>query len=292
MTELYSDKTLNFSNFLSSNYIDIQNDGSDKPWIEVCLKRFNGYPNLEQLWKLMDEVWIEFGCDKDLSEANLSAFYSHPIWLLNGLFIEQDQASLSNRRCFVNYVVSQSPARVADIGGGFGTLARMIGEACPNAQIEIIEPHPHPEAIRRVEEIANVTYCPQLSGDYDLLIATDVFEHVPDPIALVQATAKHLKLNGNYLIANCFYPVILCHLPETFHFRYSWNQVLEALGLEPGKPVAYGFEFNKRTEGFIDRARSLEKQSQRMFGWFDGLPILRGKVRFGRFIFSSLARLS
>jgi hypothetical protein len=288
MTELYFSE---ISSSLNSYYVNIQDDSPDKLWIEACLKRFNGYPNLEQLWKLVDEVWIEFGCDKDLSEANLSAFYSHPVWLLNGLFMEQDQASLNNRRCFVDYVVSHSPARVADIGGGFGALARMIGKACPNAQIEIIEPYPHPEAIRRAEEVTNVNYCPQLTGDYDLLIATDVFEHVPDPIALVQATAKHLKLNGTYLIANCFYPVVLCHLPETFHFRYSWNEILAALGLKPSRHVAYGQVFTKEvSEGSVERARLLEKRSQSMFRWLDSLPVIRWKTQAASSIFSTFAK--
>ena len=201
MTESYSSEN---SNLLNPDNISIRDNCLDKSWLENCFKRFNGYPNLEQLWKLVDEVWIEFGCDKNLNEANLSAFYSHPVWLLNGLLTENDERSFNNRKYFTNYVVEQAPMRVADIGGGFGTLARMIGTACPQAQIEIIEPHPHPEAIHLTEALANVKYCPQLSGNYDLLIAPDVFEHVPDPISLVEATASHLKLGGKYLIAIVF----------------------------------------------------------------------------------------
>lgn len=288
MTESYSSEN---SNLLNPDNISIRDNCLDKSWLENCFRRFGGYPDLEQLWKLVDEVWIEFGCDKNLNEANLSVFYSHPVWLLNGLFIEQDQASLSNRQCFVNYAVNQAPVRVADIGGGFGTLARMIGTACPQAQIEIIEPHPHPEAIHRTEALANVKYCPQLSGNYDLLIATDVFEHVPDPIALVEATASHLKLGGKYLIANCFYPVILCHLPQTLHFRYSWNEVLAALGLKPEKQIAYGYEFTRELGGSIERARFLEQRSQKMSKWFDSLPINRGKTRIGSLVFSALSSL-
>lgn len=289
MTELYSSEN---KNLLNPDNISIRDNCLDKSWLENCFKRFSGYPDLEQLWKLVDEVWIEFGCDKNLNEANLFAFYSHPVWLLNGLLTENDERSFSNRKYFTNYVAEQAPMRVADIGGGFGTLARMIGTTCPHAQIEIIEPHPHPEAIHRTEELANVKYCSQLSGNYDLLIATDVFEHVADPIALVEATASHLKLGGKYLIANCFYPVVLCHLPQTFHFRYSWNEVLAALGLKPGKQIAYGYEFTKELGGSIERARSLEQRSQSMFRWFDSFPTNRGKTRINSLVFSAFARLS
>lgn len=264
---------------------------SDSIYLEGCFQLYGGYPSLQQLYKLMDDTWREIGCDEDLSESNLSAFYSHPVWLLNGIFIEQDQTSLNNRKIFLDYIVDESPVRVGDIGGGFGTLARMIGKACPHTQIEVIEPHPHPEAIRRANELSNVNYCPELSGQYDLLIATDVFEHVPDPITLVQATASHLKPNGKYLIANCFYPVILCHLPQTFHFRYSWNVVLAALGLKPGKQVAYGWEFTQQEEGSIERARFVENQSQKIFPWIQSLPIGRGKVRLGRILFRFFASI-
>ena len=84
---------------------------------------------------------------------------------------------------------------------------------------------------------------------------------------------------------------ILCHLPQTFHFRYSWNEVLAALGLKPGKQIAYGYEFTKELGGSIERARFLEQRSQKIFKWFDSLPINRGKTRIGSLFFSIFARL-
>jgi len=39
----------------------------------------------------MDLVWDDYGCDnKNLNWENIGKFYSHPVWLLNGLFIETD----------------------------------------------------------------------------------------------------------------------------------------------------------------------------------------------------------
>ena len=97
---------------------------------------------------------------------------------------------------------------MADFGGGFGGLARFIGAALPQASVDVVEPHPHPATIALAADTPNVRFVPELSGDYDLLIATDVFEHVPNPIALAASTASHLRVGGSYLIANCFAPVI------------------------------------------------------------------------------------
>lgn len=231
------------------------------------------YPTLEEIWVLMDQVWDAKQCDPECMDARIGAFYSHPVWLLNGLFIDQHEPSLENRRRFTEWVVRQRPLRVADYGGGFGGLARMIGAACPDAIVEVIEPHPHPAGIALAEETANVRYQPVLTGEYDILIATDVFEHVPDPLALAKTTAGHLQLGGQYLTANCFWPVIRCHLPQTFHFRHSWNAALVAMGLQLGDSVCYGQVFSRRVKALnLPAARVVERRSQRLFPWLKRMP--------------------
>lgn len=249
----------------------------EQAWLEQVFARHGGtFPSLEQIWQLMDEVWEGFGCDPECMDERIGAFYSHPVWLLNGLFIEQHDLSLANRRAFTDWVVQQAPRRVADYGGGFGSLARMIGAACPEASVEVIEPHPHAAAIARAESSANVRYRPALTGEYDILIATDVFEHVPDPLGLVADTASHLRPDGRYLIANCFWPVIACHLPQTFHFRHSWDTALAALGLTPEETVCYGRAFRRHGRFNLKRARSIEQGSRRSFPWIERLP---GRIR-------------
>ena len=59
------------------------------------------------------------------------------------------------------------------------------------------------------------------------MIATDVFEHVPDPVALAAKTANHLRIGCHYLIANCFFPVI-ARLPQLLHF-FNWLGPRDAL---------------------------------------------------------------
>jgi len=89
-------------------------------------------------------------------------------------------------------------------------------------------------------------------------------------------TAAHLREGGQYLTANCFLPVIRCHLPQTFHFRYSWMTALKAMGMVAGDVVCYGQAF-KRSGGFdLDAARAVERRSRRLFPWLERMP---GRVR-------------
>ena len=146
----------------------------------------------------MDEPCRTLGCDPLQMDERVRRFYEHPVWMLNGVFIEQHDLSLRNRQGFTAWVAQQKPRRVADFGGGFGGLARFIGDALPPASVEVVEPHPHPAAIALAlaQHAPNVRYVPELSEENDLLIATDVFEHVPDPIGLAHQTGAHLRVGG------------------------------------------------------------------------------------------------
>lgn len=137
-------------------------------------------------------------------------------------------------------------------------------------------------------ETQNVRFVPELSGEYDILIATDVFEHVPDPIGLTAKTAVHLRIGGQYLIANCFAPVVLCHLPQLFHFNTSWDAVMQAMGLQPEERVVYGRSY--RREGVINVAAARQKGecSRRIYPLISWLP--RGKARVGQILLQILCR--
>jgi len=259
---------------------------NEKDYLTEVFRRFKGYPSLEQMWTLLDEPWIEYGCDPEHMDERTTAFYRHPVWMLNGLFIEQHIQSLENRQIFTNWVVQQQPARLADFGGGFGGLARFIGDALPNAQVEVVDPHPHLAAIALAATTPNVRFVPELSGEYDVLIATDVFEHVLDPIGLAAQTAKHLREGGGqYLIANCFSPIILCHLPQLFYFQIAWDCSMQAMGLQPGERVSYGRSYQCFAELNIPAARKTAERARKLWPLFQKLP--RGRARIG----SSFVRL-
>src|SRR5262249_1186050 len=154
-------------------------------------------------------VWCQLGCDNDdVDLTKLAAFYRHPVWLLNGLFIEQHPESMQYRSIVSEWIVRSGARRIADLGGGLGTLAGMIAAKPAQADIEVIEPYPHALAIAKSKGFQNISYKNALVGEYDLIVAMDVFEHLIDPLKTVYETARHLKSRGVYLTANCFYPVI------------------------------------------------------------------------------------
>lgn len=263
---------------------------AERNYLLEVFDRCGGYPNLQQLWQLMDETWQALGCDPLHLDQRVTAYYNHPVWLLNGLYIEQDPLSLAYRKGFSSWAAARRPARVADYGGGFGGLARLLGSALPDAQVEVVEPHPHPAAIALAAKTPNVRYVAELTGRYDLLIATDVFEHVPDPIGLAASTAAYLQIGGTYLMANCFAPVIACHLPQLFHLSIGWDQAMRAMGLQPMEKVQYGRAFEHI--GVLDEqaGHRAEALARRVYPWVKPLP--RGRTRVGRALMDVLSAWS
>lgn len=258
-------------------------------YLTKIFERFGGYPSLNQLWQLMDEQWAALGCNPSVFDQRITAFYQHPVWVLNGLFIEQDADSFEHRRSFTDWVARQSPKRVADFGGGFGGLARFIGEALPSSEIHVVEPHPRSIAKAMTADTPNVTFVAELQGEYDLLIVTDVFEHVPDPLGLCADTATHLKVGGQYLIANCFLPVIKCHLPQLFHLDYGWDSALNAMGMKPGERVRYGRAYRRTGSLDLAAARKMGDRARILYPFLRHVP--RGRRRLGAMTMKLLSLL-
>ena len=48
--------------------------------VKDIFNRFNGFPTLENLWRVMDEIW-KYDCDPKNLDHRVNKFYSHPIWL-------------------------------------------------------------------------------------------------------------------------------------------------------------------------------------------------------------------
>ena len=256
---------------------------AEKDYLNKIFKRFNGFPNLEQIWRLIDEVWTELGCDQyKMDDKKIILFYQHPVWILNGFFIEQHSESIYNIKEISNYIQKQNPQRILDFGGGFGNLARLLGKSLPGSQIEIFDPYPSKIAIFLVSSLKNVKFVKEFSGLYDFMIATDVFEHLDDPINSARNSIKYLRYEGQYLIANCFEPVMLCHLPKLFHFNYSWNFVMQELGFKLGKKVAHGRVFHKVKDFDEIKARKIAKFSSTIYPIINKIP--RGKNKIGSFL--------
>lgn len=217
--------------------IDCKNIGlseKDEGEIKRLIEAKNPHHNdLEQMWFIMDMVWDEINCNnKEINQSMLEKFYSHPVWILNGLFIEQHELSMKHRYAISQWIVNKQLKSVIDYGGGFGTIAKLINKNAPNIKVDIFEPHPSDFSINRFHGIDNVHFISEIYEQYDCLIATDVLEHVQNPIELFYRMINCVKPNGYLLIQNNFFPVIKCHMPNTFHLRYSFDIIAKKMGLQ------------------------------------------------------------
>ena len=207
---------------------------------ENCLKSIESMlsqsphdpPHLDDIWQLMDNTWDEIGCNNEnLDWDKINEFYAHPVWLLNGMFIEQHELSMQHRKAISDWIVKNNFKNVLDYGGGFGTLARLIANKDSNISIDIYEPYPSEYAILRADDYSNIRFINSIDEKYDCLVSTDVLEHVPDPLQLFSEIVGNVKIDGYLIIANNFSPVIKCHLPSTFHLRYTFGIFTHIMGL-------------------------------------------------------------
>lgn len=198
-------------------------------------KPLNSSFNLEHLWQMMDRVWDEIGLDaQNLDSEKIKQFYSHPVWILNGLFVEQDELSIQHRLAIANWIGENidNNKSILDYGGGFGTLARLVAEKNQNLIIDICEPFPSKVAVEKARAYPNIHFISSIIEKYDCLLSIDVLEHVPDPLNLLALMSEQVKLDGYLIIANCFYPVIKCHLHTTFHLRYTFDLFARLMGIK------------------------------------------------------------
>lgn len=179
---------------------------------------------------------------------------------------------MAHRHAITETITSLKPLTVLDFGGGFGTLARSLAVALPQTEISICEPFPPLHGILSCRPFPNIHFVPQLTTQtVDVLVSTDVLEHVPDPLSLLAAMVDAVRPAGHLFIANCFYPVIACHLPCTFHLRYSFDAFCQALGLEVLGPCEGSHAIIYRRAQVLQpdwpRLRAMERRSQRLFPW-------------------------
>ncbi len=225
-------------------------------------------PTLEWVWQEMDRVWLQFGLDnkRALKDQSVDDFYRHPVWLMNGVFTAIDPVSFSHREGIARYLGKLGVETVADYGGGFGELAQSINRVIPDAAIAIVEPYPSQVAIERLRTQSGVDFISDLASDhYDAVVAQDILEHVEDPLLLAKQLAVSVRKGGVVIFANCFYPVIQCHLPSTFHLRHTFVWVMKLLGLRylgsvDGAPHAQVFEHSGELSLF--KAQNAEKLSR------------------------------
>lgn len=240
--------------------------------------------SIEKLWQLMDQAWDDYLIDyEDISSESLSRFYSSPVWLLNGIFTECDKTSQQHRISMAQWIKQKNPESVADFGGGYGSLARKIANFCPNTVVKIVEPYPHKVSLTLANRFSNLEYVSELQDLVDIMVAQDVLEHVPDPLHLFAHLLDSTKVDGYLLIANCFYPVIKCHLPQTFHFRYSFKYIAPLLGCKyigviDGSEHTEIYRKNDRKPDW-NKVKQYEKISRLLFPFLDQIKKILHHIR-------------
>ena len=240
---------------------------------------------IEDIWLALDKVWDDLECDNKKPNWNqINSFYAHPVWLLNGLFAEQDKLSMQNRQAIANWIINQKIiSSVLDWGGGFGTLSRLIANQNTEIIVDIYEPHPSKLAINKIKTFSNIHFISSLTKKYDCLISTDVLEHLSDPLKSFAEMISMVNLNGYLIIANCFYPIIKCHLPTTFHLRFSFKIFAKLMGLdviafcEGSHATIYQKKAEKNINWFS--IRIIEKSSKLFFPVFETARLIYIKTK-------------
>ena len=227
---------------------------------------------VQDMWALMDGAWAECGCDdRTPDEASLLRFYAHPVWTLNGLFIEGHAQSMEHRRKIADWIrahVGQGGG-VLDYGGGFGTLARMVAQASPGIRVDILEPSPARLGVERLRPFPNVRIVSSAKGPYDAVVCLDVLEHVGDPLGETDRLLRVLKDEGSLVMGNAFLPMTKCHLPANLHFLYTFGWFMARLGLRrtdrlEGTHIVV-YRIARRTAPDWARLRRWEQWSRRAF---------------------------
>lgn len=194
-----------------------------------------------ELWNEMDRVWDKLKLNNkiNLNKQNIGEFYSHPVWVLNGLFSENDLNSFTHRKLVVDYVFkffnSNIQLKIADFGGGSGVLGKIFEESNINVdKIDIIEPWPSEYFLYKLKNYNKIHFINNFKSlnYYDVTIAQDVLEHVENPIEVAFKCFEATKNGGIIIFANCFYPVIKCHLPRNFYLRFLFKYVVISKNLK------------------------------------------------------------
>jgi len=248
----------------------IDKSGIPEKNLEYLMQLPAALPSVEWVWGEMDRIWEAYDLDnrKTISGQAVGDFYSHPVWLMNGIFTMLDEVSAGHRNSIAEYFEQLDIKSVADYGGGFGELAIKIVKKMPETKVTIIEPYPSQVVLQRIQDNNRISLVSDLtSTGYDVVVAQDVLEHVEDPVLLAYKMAEAVKVGGKLVFANCFHPVIKCHLPITFHLRFTFPRLMRSMGLSYSGTIkgAEHIQVFERSHSIcLKSARRTEKYSKVM----------------------------
>jgi len=241
-------------------------------------------PSISWVWSEMDRVWDDCGLDNSIpiKKQNVGNFYSHPVWIMNGLFTEVDPDSKKHRESIAEYFQRNNLFLIADYGGGSGVLAKAMIEKNVKFHVDIVEPFAFLFFKERMKTLSSVSYVSDFRNEYDAAIAQDVLEHVDDPIETAYNICNNVKVGGFIVFANCFHPHIRCHLPSTFYLRHTFKWVMRRMGLDyvgrvPG--AEHALVFRKTRPLSLSKAQIFGKKIRTIAPLLNRMWPVLGKMR-------------
>ena len=173
-------------------------------------------PSNQWVWDEIDRVFDSLGLNnkKAFSDQDIDSFYNHPVWIMNGLFLEADPLSKQHQINIAKFVDENNIKNIADYGGGSGVFAEFLFIRNPLIVTDIIEPYPLEFFKKRISSYTSINFVNNFTcNNYDAVISQSVLEHVENPIETAYKMASNVKEGGLVIFADCFYPLInaICH---------------------------------------------------------------------------------
>lgn len=256
-------------------------DSNAGPLLQVYVNPYrHNPPDIRTLWRILDRVWDDLGTDAGDS-ASLESYYSHPIWLFNGLVVEHDPACRAEKYATVELARSVSPRRILDFGGGTGSLLKITHERIEGAEtLDLLEASPWHEAIANgLADYPKISIVREANGPYDVVFCTEVMEHLPDPFAALVEINWLLPIDGLLIATWSFFPMMKAHLAANFHLEILLHRIIFLLGFRLArraggdKPIFVFRKVRPATRGGAMAARMVSRASR---PW---LMVLRSIVR-------------
>jgi SAM-dependent methyltransferase len=195
-----------------------------------------------------------------------------------------------NQQCRDKWIASHAGkvppgSRVLDVGAGDAPY-RSLFSHCSYETHDFCQLPGCVGKYGQVDYVSDITSIPISSESVDLIVCTEVLEHVPEPIRAVQEMARILRLGGNMLLTA---PLGSFLHQEPFHFyggytphwykRFLPESGLAILEIEPNRGFFSWFgQEARRYSALIDPRRTLHTRSLYPFlvsVWLITLPFCR-----------------
>jgi SAM-dependent methyltransferase len=214
---------------------------------EACLARLRSFSNRE-----LAEAWQR--ASPACPEEILGFYETDDLYIWALMQWHASTARQSYRQALTNFV-EQFPSdrgylRVLDFGCGVGTDSLFLANCGYEVTLSDVDGQAFRFAQHRFKRrgieanfLISNSVAPAIENHYDVIVCFDVFEHVPDPLALARTLTRGLR-DGGLLIERSTFAEELghpCHLTEGI-LRFSglrWHIYLAGLGLRSVGPLMY-----------------------------------------------------